>query len=206
MPRFSPFKKGNKIFPTPKPPLLDNSAPRPGAKGGFTLIEIMVVLLIIGIVAGMVAMQVTTTDGVYLRSTARNLVGTVRLTYSVAALNRRPYRLAFDLENQLVWLETKQGKDYVKVDEEGLGERVIPDPVYIKRIEVMDRVCEDYCVEYIYFTPGGYVEEASIYLAVGPEEEARTITIFTRSMTGRAVIVMEEISREDWENEEKAAR
>ena len=164
---------------------------------GFTLIEIIVVLMIIGIIAALVLPRITAISGAELKATARDLVGTVRLVYSTAAIKKLPYRIAFDLEKQIYWVEEKAGKEYVASKEPLLGQRVIPDTVYIKRLDILKRTCSSYCKEYIYFTPGGYVEPASIYVATLDNSQA--MTVFIQPMTGRAEILLGEVSREDWE-------
>lgn len=161
----------------------------------------MVVIAIIGIFAAIVVPRTGVMSVFQLRASARNLVGTIRLTYSTAVVNRSFYRICFDLEEQVYWVEKKEGDQYVKVEDPLLGERVLPDEVYFKRIEAADRVCDYMCQEYLYFTPGGYVEAAAVYLTL--EEGSPVISVFTRPMIGKAVIVMEEISREEWEEAEE---
>ncbi|HUT55615.1 MAG TPA: prepilin-type N-terminal cleavage/methylation domain-containing protein [bacterium] len=164
---------------------------------GFTLIEMMIVVMVIGIIAAIVVPRLGVLDMVQLRSSARTLAGTIRLTYATAVVNRQPYRICFDLEGQSYRIQQKSGDEYVDAPDPLLTPRVLPEPVVIKRVQVMDRLCEGYCQECLYFTPGGYVEDAAIYL--GLENDDPVFTVFTRPMTGRAVIVPEEMSREDWE-------
>jgi type II secretion system protein H len=176
-----------------------NKFSRPRAPG-FTLIEMVIVILVIGIIAAIVAPRIGVLDTVQLRSSARSLAGTIRLTYATAVVNRQPYRICFDLDAQSYRIQQKSGDDYVDAADPLLAPRVLPEPVIIKRVQIMDRLCEGACQECLYFTPGGYVEDASIYL--GLENESIVYSVFTRPMTGRAVIVPEEMSREEWEKSE----
>jgi len=157
----------------------------------------VVVLLIIGITATLVITRVSALEGVELRSAARNLTGTIRLVYSSAVSSRVPCRIVFDLDEQAYWIEEKLGDEYVESDHHLLGRRHLPDSVFIKRIQVMDRERFETGREYLYFTPGGYVEEASIYLATW--DGGRVASIFTEPMIGKAEIVLGEVSRTDWE-------
>ena len=169
-------------------------------EAGFTILEMVVVLAVIGLIAAVVVPRVGVMDGVQLKSSARNLTGTIRLTYATAVMKKKPYRICFNLEEQSYIVEEKSGDEYVPASDPLLGPRLLPDKVYFKRVVIMDRVCEGWCQEYLYFTPGGYVEEASLYLTL--EDDDRVMSVFTRPMIGRAVIVMEEITREEWEKSE----
>lgn len=168
---------------------------------GFSIVELLVVLAVIGLIAAMVAPRIGALDGVQLRSAARSLVGTVRITYNTAIANRLPYRIAFDLENHEYWVEEKMDDEYMESTGQLLGRRTIPDNLYIKSVIVMDRECVSWCKEYLYFSPGGYVEEAAIQFATN--DESQVVSVFTRPMTGRAVIVLEEMTREEWEEYEE---
>lgn len=167
---------------------------------GFTILEMLIVLVVIGLIAAIVIPRMGVMDGVELKSSARNLAGTIRLTYATAVVNKQPYRICFNLAEQSYNVQKKSGDEYV--DAGGMFQpRVLPEPVYFKKVQVMDRTCESWCAECLYFTPGGYVEEASIYLGI--EDDNRAFTVFTRPMIGKAVIVPGEVTREEWEKSEK---
>lgn len=167
---------------------------------GFTLVEIMAVVLVIAIMAAMIAPRLGAFDGAQLKSSSRNLVGTIRLTYSTAVMNKNTYRMVFDLTDHVYWIEERQGKKFVQTQHGMLAERVLPDNIYIRRVRVMDRECVENCREFLYFTPGGYVEEAAIQFGVVDDD--RVITVFTRPMTGKAVIALGDVTREEWEQSE----
>jgi prepilin-type N-terminal cleavage/methylation domain-containing protein len=167
---------------------------------GFTLIEMLAVLAIIALVAVLVVPRTSAMEGVEFRSAARTLAGAIRITYNSAVVSRLPHRIVFDLEEQSYWVEDKDGKEYAPSASPMLGKRVIPDSLYLKRIQVMDRDCSGMCREYLYFTPGGYVEEASIHLAT--LDDSRVFSLFTHPMTGRVSIEGGELSRQEWEKNE----
>jgi len=168
---------------------------------GFSILEMVVVLALIGLIAAMVVPRVGLLDGVQLKASARNLSGTIRLTYATAVMKRTAHRIVFDLSEQTYRVEEQSGEEWTGVADPMLGERVLPGNVMFKKVEVMDRYCESFCEEYLYFTPGGYVEEAALYLTLDGDD--RVFTVFTRPMTGRSVIVMEEMTREQWEKSEE---
>jgi type II secretion system protein H len=165
---------------------------------GFTVLEMVIVLAVIGLIAAIVAPRMGLLDGTQLKSSARKLVGAIRITYASAVVNKTYYRIRFNLEEQTYTIEQKVGDEYAAATDPLLEPRVLPGNIYVKRVEVMDRVCEEWCEEFLYFTPGGYVEEAAIYLSIDGDD--RVFSVFTRPMTGRAFIVMEEMSREEWED------
>lgn len=169
---------------------------------GFTLIEIVVVILIIGAISAIVVPRLGVLSGVELRSTARNLAGSIRLTYSSAIASKTQHRMCFDLSEQYYWIETKTGPDeYAESTDPLLAPRIIPDSIFIRRVEVLDRECRSLCTECIYFGEGGYVEPAAIYISTNDEE--MNVSVFTRAMTGKAVIVMEDMTRQEWEESEE---
>jgi type II secretion system protein H len=166
---------------------------------GFTLIEIMVALIVIGIIAALVVPRTAVMNTVELKAAARNLAGTIHLVYNTAVMEKKYYRIVFDLEGQSYWVEEQDGKRFVRSSNELLGERLLADNIYFKRVTVMDRDCGEWCQVSLYFTPGGYVEEASIYLGI--VDDNPVISVFTRPMTGTAALVMGEVTRAEWEEE-----
>jgi len=180
--------------------MADKPYPR-SASRGFTLIEIMVVLIVIGIIAALIIPRTSAMNTVQLKSAARNLAGTIHLVYSTAVIEKNYYRIVFDLESQTYWVEERSGQEFVKPTNDLLGERLLPDNIYLKRVTVSDRDCQEWCLISLYFTPGGYVEEASIYLGIVDDDPVASL--FTQPMTGKAEIVMGDISRQEWEKEEQ---
>jgi general secretion pathway protein H len=65
---------------------------------GFTLIEMIVALLIVGTMVGVAMMGVSSLTNAKLKEEAGRLASVIRACYSLAALNGRTYRLVFDLD------------------------------------------------------------------------------------------------------------
>ena len=79
---------------------------RDGASPGFTLVELMVVLVVIGIVTAAVLPEMRGTyEGALLRSTSRQLVDMIHLANSRAISMRQPHRVTFDRSRGKVFLE-----------------------------------------------------------------------------------------------------
>lgn len=164
-----------------------NNFPRP-SQSGFTLLELLAVLMVIGVILALVLPRVSVVSGANLRSQTRLLSGAIRLTYNLAVMNKKNFRLGFDLDQQSYWVEVRNGNEYVPVTNEILAPRTLPDGVWIREVLVADRACTHDCLkEYIYFSPYGYVEEAAIYLT--DDNETRAFTLLTQPMTGKVMIL-----------------
>jgi len=65
---------------------------------GFTLIEMIVALLIVGVMMGVAVMGVDALTNAKLKEEAGRLASVIRACYSLAALNGRTYRIVFNLD------------------------------------------------------------------------------------------------------------
>ena len=98
------------------------AAPRRAASG-YTLIELIVVIAIMGIIAGIAVPKVI--GSLYSgkqRSEAFQLLTAIRYAQGMAALQRAPYRLHFDLDNQSYYLSRDQSRsDEFELNSDTLG-------------------------------------------------------------------------------------
>ena len=69
-------------------------------EGGFTLIELGIVLLVIAIAVGMIVPRMRDRSYAELQSHARKLANTLRFVRDEAVLNGRVYELMIDLDQQ----------------------------------------------------------------------------------------------------------
>ncbi len=72
---------------------------------GFTLIEIILVLALIGAIAGVVIPNLTLTVDSQMSSALRNLTGQVRSAYDDAIFTGRLHRMVFDMKTGEYWVE-----------------------------------------------------------------------------------------------------
>jgi prepilin-type N-terminal cleavage/methylation domain-containing protein len=162
---------------------------------GFTLLEMMVVLFIVGMIAGMAIPRMAGMRGAKLRRTTRQLAATIGYVYEIAILKKTNFRICFDLEESSYWIEERAGEEYFQSSDVLLQAQVLPQEVYFRKVLVMDREAgpeEDVC---IYYTPYGYVEDATIQLEV--EGGSSGYTLLTDAMTGKAIIYEGFVEREE---------
>jgi|TARA_Y100000031_G_C8052445_1_gene306787 prepilin-type N-terminal cleavage/methylation domain-containing protein len=78
---------------------------------GFTLVEMLVVLAIIAMIMGL-SVPFTTSfgKGLKIKTSARAIVGTIRLARSYAITRRKEYTIVFDVENNEYWIEDSSSK------------------------------------------------------------------------------------------------
>ena len=81
---------------------------------GFSMLEIMVVVLIIGSIMAVAIPSINALTGAELRRSTGMLQGLCRDTYAKAALSGDSHRIVFDLEKNVYWVERSQGGAVVK--------------------------------------------------------------------------------------------
>jgi len=91
-------------FPHRKPQISDTEFPAGNLtdrrrEAGFTLIELCVVLLLIGLFAGLLIPNLDRVGQGNLDTSARRLRGTVKYLFNEAALTGREHRLVYDLDH-----------------------------------------------------------------------------------------------------------
>lgn len=187
-------------------------------KRGFSLIEIMVVLLLIGVFTAIAIPTFRSINGSKLKSTATQLQGLIRDTYSRAALSGKTCRVMFDIDKREYWVEesadvvkakSKEQEEEEKEEratgkpvqrpefkavEDELGEKhPLAEDVYFKSIWI-DRLEERATKGQIalYFFPDGYTEEAQIVVADDPDGK-RLYDLIVEPLTGSVVIEDQEL-------------
>ena len=80
---------------------------------GFTLIEIVIVLAIIGLIAGMGVRGLRSLARSDLRADSTHLAGAMRFLFDRASVTGRTHRLVLDLEGGKYWAEVTDDKFYV---------------------------------------------------------------------------------------------
>jgi len=153
---------------------------------GFTLIELAVVILVLGLFVSFALPKFEDISDVNLKSTARNLSTTARYLYSEAAFKKNIYKLVFDSDNNEYWVEVLEGNEYEVSTDPFLRKKKITGNVFLKDIiteRTLGKKQSDNPDnnEYILFLPTGYVEPAVIHIE---SSNGDVYTLATNPYTG----------------------
>ncbi len=169
-------------------PRARRARPSPTA-AGFTLIELAIVLLVLGIAVSFLIPRLRDTDQTRLTASAERVANTARYLYEEAAFRQRPMRLNFDLDNQTYWItvlnEDPDEPEFV-VDGSPLSPpTALPDAVAFSDVvlPVLGTVTEG--IAFAQFTPEGYADPLVVHLQSRRGDYA---TIALDSLTGRTRI------------------
>lgn len=83
---------------------------------GFTLVELLIVLAIVALVAGLAVPALEGLTGANARKAAGELAGSSRALFDVAALRNATCRMALDLDHRAFWAECAPGRTGVSAD------------------------------------------------------------------------------------------
>lgn len=152
---------------------------------GFTLIELAVVILIIGLFAGLTVPLISGAIDDGMRSSARRLVGTVKYLYNEAALKRMEHRLIFNVDEGTYRAQRLEANGDV-VDIEGLGRsRSLKGETRFQDVQVTGRGRWSSGEVTMGIHPGGWLEETIIHLHNGQE---KVLTLRVMPFTGSTEI------------------
>ena len=91
---------------------------RSNGASGFTLIEVLVVVALIGLIMSIAMPNVTLALKVNLSNSSRELASTIRSTYDEAILKGQVYRVAFDIEKGEYWVEQGERGFLIRSEEQ----------------------------------------------------------------------------------------
>lgn len=157
-------------------------------EGGFTLIEIGLVLLIIATVVALVVPRFRDQSLQELQSQTRKLAATFRFLQEEAILNGRVYRLNFDLDQQRYFVTEADLEDESAFTQTTSGvlshDVVLPSTVQIADVDTPESGGKLYeGVALAHFFPDGFVEPMAVHLQNG--QEFYTLYV-ANGLTGRA--------------------
>ncbi|MCP4682516.1 MAG: prepilin-type N-terminal cleavage/methylation domain-containing protein [Desulfobacterales bacterium] len=118
---------------------------------GFTLLELLVVLMIIGVMSTLVGIRVGAFGGMNLRTVSKNISASLRYARSQAAAEKVYYAALFDFDNNRFSITSGQG---AFISEEGSGE---DEEDYSGDDEISGTASK------VYFLPEGIMFERAIW-------------------------------------------
>ena len=150
---------------------------------GFTLIEILVVMVILGGLLFIAVPKFRDFTDINLKSASRNLSGTIKYLYNESIFKKNIYKLAFDIENNEYWVEYMQDNQFVVSTDPVLKRRKLPGNIYFQDIftERTQEKVETGNEVFILFLPNGFVDYAVIHLG-SPRNDS--FTLETKPYTG----------------------
>ncbi len=89
------------------------------SRAGFTLIEIVVSLFIVGLILGVVISRMDTMLSWDMKAASNKMASTIRYLYNKAATEGLYIRLVLDLEEQAYWVEATTDPFVISTGEEG---------------------------------------------------------------------------------------
>jgi type II secretion system protein H len=169
---------------------IESHARRARSQVGFTLIELGVVLLVIGVVVALVVPRFRDQSHAELMSATRKLAVTFRFLQHEAILNGRVYQLNFDLDQQRYFVSSAEaGDEFGDAQRESgilASDVALPATVQIADVDVPLVSGKLYQgVAFARFYPDGYVDPTVVHLDNG--QEAYTLYV-PDGLTGRAYV------------------
>ncbi len=165
---------------------------------GFTLIEILVVMVLIGSIIFIAVPRFKNLADVNLKSTSRTLSGTIKYLYNESVFKKNIYKLAFDLDNQEYWVEYMEDGQFVESNDPILRRKKVPEGILINDIftERLQEKTDSGNESYLLFLPTGFVDYAVIHIS---SQDKDVYTIETKPYTGTTKIYDEyiDIRQED---------
>jgi type II secretion system protein H len=174
---------------TAEPSIDGAPAARRSHPGGFTLIEVSLVLLIIAIVVALAVPRLRSITGAELTKQARRLTNTFRVLRSEAILTGRIYQLHCDIGIERYWvtiIDESSETPQVVPDSGPLARPVtLPDPVGISDVVMQGLGKLQQGQVTTNFYPDGDIDPTVIHLDDGRE----AYTLYVNSLTGRPRLV-----------------
>jgi type II secretion system protein H len=146
----------------------------PGRENGFTLIELIIVLFIIGLISSLVVPRIMETGKSAARSDAKRIGLTLRYIYGESIARKIPYTLIIDIDRGIWRYESKaESKNFSLRRRVMISDVITPSMGKVTSGEVR-----------VSFEPAGPSEPMTIHLSGGESE----FTVIFNHLNGRAKV------------------
>ena len=139
-------------------------------EAGFTLLELMVVIFIIALTAGIVLPRLPEPEGARLKSSARNLASGLRFLSDQAIISKKVYRLHLHLgENTTRITEVSPSGEELQPGDQFMGRRLVEEGIDIEDVNLPSLGLVSEGEVTIPFGPGGVSDGVTIHLKGGEQ-------------------------------------
>lgn len=158
----------------------------PDNERGFTLIELAIVVVLLGLVAGLTLPLLSNWGQDDLLGSARRLAGTVKYLYNEAALTRNEHRLIFNLDDGSYQAKVLDKAGNLKPVEGSASGHKLQGDARFEDIIVTSRGSFTSGEVTILFHPSGWLDETVIHLR---DDEDHKLSLRFNSLTGAMELV-----------------
>ena len=154
------------------------------SKGGFTLIELMIVLVIIGITLGYIGPRVF--SGLFASNmdrATRDIMSMIQVARSSAVTQHKTYFVRFNIDDKKIALYPQSESS--GLEPKMISERDLPDGVVLKSVKSPYQPMKEHGEMDLRVTPEGVVEQGVIYLEGG---FGKTYTLVVKPFSGNLKI------------------
>jgi prepilin-type N-terminal cleavage/methylation domain-containing protein len=151
---------------------------------GFTLIELTIVIVILGVMLSLIIPRLGELGDANLKRSARHLSGMIRFLHDESQAKKETYRLRFDVTEGRYWVEVMKllndkTVEFRRFSSEMATEETLAGQTTFRDIKVASHSDDPY----IQFLPNGWVEHALIHLR---NSEGHDFTLVVNPLTGNA--------------------
>jgi prepilin-type N-terminal cleavage/methylation domain-containing protein len=158
-----------------------------GGRKGFTLVELVIVIVILGIMATLIVPRLGEIGEANLKRSTRHLTGMIRFLRDEAQAKKIRLYLRFDVPGGRYWAEapvitSEKTVEYRPLSSAISGEGSLSGQTTFRDVTVGSHPDDPYML----FTPDGWVEHALIHLRDGDD---RDFTLLVKPLTGNTELL-----------------